>query len=113
MRGSFLDQLQLIRGQCESAQQQSHASVERQGRARPNGYSLALFGRSGRPQCVFGGRSGQPRRQAVRCRAGTGFTHHRGASVDDISDVHTDMNADVHLTAYKARITPVVRGKVI
>ena len=33
-------------------------------------------------------------------------------NVDDISDVHPDMRADVHLTAYKARITPVVRGKV-
>jgi len=34
-------------------------------------------------------------------------------AVDDISDMHPDMNADVHLTAYKARITPVVRGKVV
>ena len=33
-------------------------------------------------------------------------------NVDDISDVHPDMRADVHLTAYKARITPVVRGKL-
>jgi HlyD family type I secretion membrane fusion protein len=33
--------------------------------------------------------------------------------VDDIVNVHPDMNADVHLTAYKARITPVVRGKVM
>ena len=33
-------------------------------------------------------------------------------STDDISDVHPGMRADVHLTAYKARITPVVRGKV-
>ena len=32
--------------------------------------------------------------------------------VDDISDVHPDMRADVHLTADKARITPVVRGKL-
>src|SRR5215475_6641364 len=31
-------------------------------------------------------------------------------NVDDISDVHPNMRADVHLTAYKARITPVVRG---
>jgi epimerase transport system membrane fusion protein len=30
--------------------------------------------------------------------------------VDDISEVHPNMRADVHLTAYKARITPVVRG---
>jgi HlyD family type I secretion membrane fusion protein len=33
-------------------------------------------------------------------------------AVEDISDVHPDMEADVHLTAYKQRITPVVRGKV-
>jgi HlyD family type I secretion membrane fusion protein len=33
-------------------------------------------------------------------------------NVDDISDLHPDMRADVHLTAYKARITPVVRGKL-
>jgi membrane fusion protein, type I secretion system len=33
-------------------------------------------------------------------------------NVDDISDVHPDMRAVVHLTAYKARITPVVRGKL-
>ena len=33
-------------------------------------------------------------------------------STEDISDVHPGMRADVHLTAYKARITPVVRGKV-
>jgi HlyD family type I secretion membrane fusion protein len=31
-------------------------------------------------------------------------------NVDDISDVHQGMRADVHLTAYKSRITPVVRG---
>jgi epimerase transport system membrane fusion protein len=30
--------------------------------------------------------------------------------VDDISEVHPNMRADIHLTAYKARITPVVRG---
>jgi HlyD family type I secretion membrane fusion protein len=34
-------------------------------------------------------------------------------AVEDIVNVHPDMNADVHLIAYKARITPVVRGKVI
>src|SRR5262249_28158278 len=34
-------------------------------------------------------------------------------AVDDIANVHPDMNADVHLIAYKQRITPVVRGKVI
>lgn len=34
-------------------------------------------------------------------------------AVEDISDVHPDMRADVHLTAYKQRITPVVLGAVI
>jgi HlyD family type I secretion membrane fusion protein len=33
-------------------------------------------------------------------------------NVDDISDLHPGMRADLHLTAYKARITPVVRGKL-
>jgi HlyD family type I secretion membrane fusion protein len=30
--------------------------------------------------------------------------------LDEISEVYPNMRADVHLTAYKARITPVVRG---
>jgi membrane fusion protein, epimerase transport system len=34
-------------------------------------------------------------------------------AVDDIANVHPNMGADVHLVAYKQRITPVVRGKVI
>jgi membrane fusion protein, type I secretion system len=34
-------------------------------------------------------------------------------AVDDIVNVHPDMNADVHLIAYKQRITPVVRGTVM
>jgi HlyD family type I secretion membrane fusion protein len=34
-------------------------------------------------------------------------------AVDDIANVHPNMGADVHLIAYKQRITPVVRGKVI
>ena len=34
-------------------------------------------------------------------------------AVDDIAQVHPDMSADVHLIAYKQRITPVVRGKVM
>jgi HlyD family type I secretion membrane fusion protein len=34
-------------------------------------------------------------------------------AVDDIARVHPDMGADVHLIAYKQRITPVVRGKVM
>ncbi len=33
--------------------------------------------------------------------------------VDDISQVHPEMRADIHLTAYKQRITPVVHGAVI
>jgi HlyD family type I secretion membrane fusion protein len=34
-------------------------------------------------------------------------------TVDQISDVHPGMLAEVHLTAYKQRITPMVRGTVI
>ena len=34
-------------------------------------------------------------------------------AVDDIANVHPGMGADVHLIAYKQRITPVVRGKVM
>jgi HlyD family type I secretion membrane fusion protein len=34
-------------------------------------------------------------------------------AVDEISEVHPKMHADVHLTAYKQRITPVVRGEVV
>ena len=34
-------------------------------------------------------------------------------AVEDISEVHPGMPADVHLTAYKQRITPVVHGKVL
>ena len=33
-------------------------------------------------------------------------------AVEDISDVHPGMEAEVHLTAYKQRITPVIHGKV-
>jgi HlyD family type I secretion membrane fusion protein len=33
-------------------------------------------------------------------------------SVDDISLIRPDMPADIHLTAYKQRITPVVKGQV-
>ena len=40
---------------------------------------------------------------------GNGASH----TVDDIANVHPDMGADVHLIAYKQRITPVVRGKVM
>ena len=34
-------------------------------------------------------------------------------AVDDIANVHPGMGADVHLLAYKQRIIPVVRGKVM
>jgi HlyD family type I secretion membrane fusion protein len=34
-------------------------------------------------------------------------------AVEDISEVHPKMHADVHLTAYKQRITPVVRGEIV
>ncbi|WGS19720.1 MULTISPECIES: HlyD family type I secretion periplasmic adaptor subunit [unclassified Bradyrhizobium] len=33
--------------------------------------------------------------------------------VEDISDVHPDMRAEVHLTAYKQRIVPIIHGDVI
>jgi epimerase transport system membrane fusion protein len=33
--------------------------------------------------------------------------------VDDISDVHPDTRAEVHLTAYKQRIVPIVHGDVL
>ena len=34
-------------------------------------------------------------------------------AVEDISEVHPDMRAEVHLTAYKQRTTPIVRGDVL
>jgi HlyD family type I secretion membrane fusion protein len=34
-------------------------------------------------------------------------------AVDDISDVHPDMVAEVHLTAYKQHIAPMIHGDVI
>jgi membrane fusion protein, type I secretion system len=34
-------------------------------------------------------------------------------AVEDISEVHPKMRADVHLTAFKQRITPVVQGSVV
>ncbi|WP_027522687.1 HlyD family type I secretion periplasmic adaptor subunit [Bradyrhizobium sp. Ec3.3] len=34
-------------------------------------------------------------------------------AVDDISDVHPDTRAEVHLTAYKQRIVPIIHGDVI
>jgi HlyD family type I secretion membrane fusion protein len=33
--------------------------------------------------------------------------------VDDILDVHPDLRAEVHLTAYKQRTTPIIHGEVI
>ena len=33
--------------------------------------------------------------------------------VEDISDVHPNMRAEVHLTAYKQRIVPIIHGDVI
>jgi HlyD family type I secretion membrane fusion protein len=33
-------------------------------------------------------------------------------AVEDINEVHPKMRADIHLTAFKQRITPVVRGEV-
>jgi HlyD family type I secretion membrane fusion protein len=33
-------------------------------------------------------------------------------AVEDISEVHPDMRAEVHLTAYKQRTTPIVHGEV-
>jgi len=33
--------------------------------------------------------------------------------VEDITEVHPGMGADIHLTAYKQRITPAVHGRVL
>ena len=33
--------------------------------------------------------------------------------VEDIEEIHPDMDAEVRLTAYKQRITPLIRGKVV
>jgi HlyD family type I secretion membrane fusion protein len=41
-----------------------------------------------------------------------GLTVEARIAVDDISDVHPGMRAEVHLTAYKQRITPVIHGNV-
>jgi HlyD family type I secretion membrane fusion protein len=41
-----------------------------------------------------------------------GLTVESRIAVEDISDVHPGMNAEVHLTAYKQRITPVINGKI-
>jgi HlyD family type I secretion membrane fusion protein len=34
-------------------------------------------------------------------------------AVEDISDIHPNMRAEVHLTAYKQRIVPIIHGDVI
>jgi HlyD family type I secretion membrane fusion protein len=34
-------------------------------------------------------------------------------AVEDISDVHPDMRAELHLTAYKQRIVPTIHGEVV
>lgn len=41
-----------------------------------------------------------------------GLTIEARVPVDDISEVHPGMRAEVHLTAYKQRITPVIDGDV-
>jgi HlyD family type I secretion membrane fusion protein len=41
-----------------------------------------------------------------------GLTVESRIAVEDISDVHRGMRAEVHLTAYKQRITPVINGNV-
>jgi len=41
-----------------------------------------------------------------------GLTVESRVTVEDISDVHPGMQAEVHLTAYKQRITPVIHGNV-
>ena len=33
--------------------------------------------------------------------------------MEDISDVHPNMRAEVHLTAYKQRLVPIIHGDVI
>jgi HlyD family type I secretion membrane fusion protein len=42
-----------------------------------------------------------------------GLTVESRVAVEDISDVHPGMDAEVNLTAYKQRITPVIHGSVI
>lgn len=42
-----------------------------------------------------------------------GLTIEAQIMVEDISDVRPNMRAEIHLTAYKQRIVPVVRGEVI
>lgn len=42
-----------------------------------------------------------------------GLTIEANVNVDDIHDVHPGMRAEVHFTAYKQRIVPVIHGEVI
>src|SRR5438445_6068675 len=42
-----------------------------------------------------------------------GLTIEAQVAVEDISDVHPNMRAEVHLTAYKQRIVPTIHGDVI
>jgi multidrug efflux pump subunit AcrA (membrane-fusion protein) len=43
----------------------------------------------------------------------TGRVFEAQVAVEDISEVHPNMRADVHLTAYKQRIVPITHGDVI
>ncbi|MGX1321568.1 epimerase transport system membrane fusion protein [Bradyrhizobium sp. USDA 377] len=42
-----------------------------------------------------------------------GLTIEAQVAVEDISDVHPNVRAEVHLTAYKQRIVPIIHGDVI
>ncbi|TWA99166.1 HlyD family type I secretion periplasmic adaptor subunit [Bradyrhizobium stylosanthis] len=42
-----------------------------------------------------------------------GLTIEAQVAVEDISDVHPNTRAEVHLTAYKQRIVPIIHGEVI
>jgi epimerase transport system membrane fusion protein len=42
-----------------------------------------------------------------------GLTVEAQIAVEDISEVHPGMHAEVHLTAYKQRIMPVIHGEVV
>lgn len=42
-----------------------------------------------------------------------GLTLEAQVAVDDISEVHPGMKAEIHLTAFKSRIVPTLRGEVV
>ena len=42
-----------------------------------------------------------------------GLTIEAQVAVEEISDVHPGMRADVHLTAFKQRLVPTLRGEVV